>query len=108
MNIILYHKHYDPEHLNYVKNIMIKRGHPIIRAIWSEMYGLWLAVEGCHRLRACKALGLTPIIKDISKQKTVTIQYLGIQTKFNVTDLLIYLQDSANSSEFLFFENEKN
>ena len=51
MDVILYHKHYDKDHLNAVKAEMETLGTPTIKAIWSEMYGAWMAVEGCHRLR---------------------------------------------------------
>jgi hypothetical protein len=66
MNIILLHSHYDKEHLAEVKAEMVTLGAPTIRAIWLEMHGAWMALEGCHRIRAAKALGLTPEIEEIN------------------------------------------
>jgi hypothetical protein len=71
MDIILYHKHYNKEHLNAVKAEMETLGAPTIKAIWSEVYGAWLAVEGCHRLRAAAELGITPNIDDVSEEDVV-------------------------------------
>jgi hypothetical protein len=59
MQIALLHKHYNGNHLEAVKTEMQNLGAPVIRAIWSETYGMWMAVEGCHRIRAAKDLGLT-------------------------------------------------
>jgi len=85
MEVVLYHDHYSEEHLEHVKKIMIKRGSPIIRCFYDDFNDLWFAVEGCHRLRAAKELNLTPIIKDISDQKTLIYQYDGnnIKVKLN-------------------------
>ena len=66
LNIVLLHRHYDDDHLAAVKNQMLKLGAPKIRCIWSEINGLWMAVEGCHRLRAALAIGITPVIINIS------------------------------------------
>lgn len=62
MNIILYHNHYDADHLAAVQSEMEALGAPTVQAIWLEAYGAWMALEGCHRLRAAQALGLTPEI----------------------------------------------
>lgn len=61
MIIHLLHNHYDKEHLEEVKKEMLKRGAPTIKAYKVEN-GFYMAIEGCHRLRACKELGLTPKI----------------------------------------------
>ena len=95
MQIALYHKHYTESHLEAVKAEMVELGTPTIRAIWSEMYGLWLAVEGCHRLRAAEALNLYPEIDDISDEDTVTIQNDDEDEIVSVASLLEELQDSA-------------
>lgn len=77
MVINLLHKHYNEQHLAEVVNEMKRLGTPTIRAIWSETYGEWMAIEGCHRLRAAQQLGITPIIKDVTAQKTITVQQDG-------------------------------
>lgn len=100
MEIALLHNYYTEKHLNEVKAEMVKRGAPVIRAIWSECYGMWLAVEGCHRIRAAKELGLTPIINDISNNNTVTIQEYG---KVKVSVLAQELNDQAWKVEAISF-----
>ena len=64
MIIALLHQHYNKQHLEEVKSEMMKLGAPTIRAIWDETQGMWRAIEGCHRIRAAKELGITPIIKE--------------------------------------------
>jgi hypothetical protein len=107
MQIALLHKHYNEDHLEAVKVEMEKRGAPVIRAIWSEAYEMWMAVEGCHRIRAAKELGLTPVIKDISKSKTTTVQVDGDNVKVKVTDLAEELQDGLWRTEYIDFEEEE-
>lgn len=96
--ILLFHDHFDPQQLDKVQTEMQTLGAPTIRCIWSEMWGLWLAVEGCHRLRAAQALGLTPVIKDVSNQKTVSIQCDGEITRRNVKSLLDEIQSDPPST----------
>jgi hypothetical protein len=105
MNIALYHPQYNQAHLNRVTAIMRVRGAPTIRCIWSEYYDMWLAVEGCHRLRAAKDLGLVPVIKDVSTQHTVTIQSGGGGGiyKYQVKQLLSDLNHDACRAVVLFF-----
>ena len=95
MEIALLHKHYSNEHLNEVIAEMQMIGSPKIRAIWSEMFGIWMAVEGCHRLRAAQQLGLTPEIIDISADENATIQLDECDEIINVIDLLVEMQDDA-------------
>lgn len=105
MNIALYHSYYNNKHLSDVQTEMTKRGAPVIRAIWSECYGMWLAIEGCHRLRAAQNLGLMPIIKDVSSQKTVTYQMDGRSVRVQMADLIEELQDNAPRTTILTFED---
>lgn len=105
MNVMLYHKHFSAQHLDEVKQEMIKRGTPTIKAVWSEAYGMWMAIEGCHRIRAAKALGLTPVIKDVTNQKTVTIQMDGENKKIAVSALIEMLNDSAAKTDYIVFED---
>ena len=104
MEIALYHKHYDKQHLEKVKTEMQKRGAPTIRCIWSPAYNLWMAVEGCHRLRAAHDLGITPIVKDISEQKTVTVQCDEIDTvRRSIAELAEELTDDVWKADILEF-----
>lgn len=102
-DIVLYHEHYDREHLEQVKSEMLELGAPAIRAIWSECWGLWLAVEGCHRLRAAHELEITPIIQDISDDETAVIQIDGLDEEISVADLAAEVHNYAPRSESLSF-----
>jgi len=107
MQVALYHKSYNEQHLAEVKVEMQKRGAPVIRAIWSEVYEMWMAVEGCHRIRAAKDLGLTPIIKDISNAKTATIQIDGENVKVKVSDLAIEMNDDLWKAHIVVFGDDE-
>ncbi len=105
MEIALFHKHFDEEWLTHVKTQMLELGAPEIKCIWSEIYGMWLAIEGCHRLRAAKELGITPIIIDITNDETTIQQIDGIDTVVNVAELAQELNDDAWKSEILSFDD---
>lgn len=68
MTIVLLHSHYDDTHLAKVTAEMRALGAPTIKAIWHEGRGTWMALEGCHRLRAAEALGLVPEIEPIEPE----------------------------------------
>ena len=61
ITIALLHSHYDQDHLAAVMAEMQNRGAPTIKAVKLDD-NLYAALEGCHRLRAAKALGLMPEI----------------------------------------------
>jgi len=103
MKIALIHNHYNEDHLEAIKTEMETLGTPTIRCIWSEVYDMWLAVEGCHRIRSAADLGLTPIIQDISETETVIIQIDEINTEVNVIDLAEELTDNAWKAEIVEF-----
>lgn|SRR5574344_749998 len=65
MYIALAHKQYDEDHLEEVKKEMLEKGAPVIRAVYVECYDCYVALEGCHRIRAAKELGLTPVIDEL-------------------------------------------
>lgn len=65
MKIALVHMEYRYDHLQKVKAEMQELGAPEIRAIWVTEKGMWAALEGCHRTRAARELGLTPTIKEV-------------------------------------------
>jgi hypothetical protein len=61
MEVLLMHDYYDKDHLENVKKTMETMGTPTIKAFLDPAYDIYIAMEGCHRLRAAKELGLTPI-----------------------------------------------
>ncbi len=94
-DIVLLHKHFDAAHLETVKAEMSKLGAPTIRAIWDEGYGVLLAVEGCHRLRACVELGIEPVIEEIEfTPDALVIEDLGLgmQDEMTLGELLVQMQ----------------
>ena len=78
MKITLMHDHYDQEHLDHVTEEMKTLGAPRIKAIWMECWCTWVALEGCHRLRAAKVLGLTPEIEAVDYNEDVMASDLGL------------------------------
>lgn len=64
-NVILLHASFDQQHLDEVISEMQTLGTPTVRVIWSEVYGAYLALEGCHRIRAAKQLGLVPVFEEV-------------------------------------------
>jgi hypothetical protein len=65
MKVALLHRHYNEGHLASVTEEMRTLGVPTIKAVWMETWQMWVAMEGCHRLRAAHALGLTPVIEEL-------------------------------------------
>lgn len=65
MKIALVHDHYKPDHLAKVIEQMKAAGAPKIHAVWMECYDQYQALEGCHRIRAAKELGLIPEIIEV-------------------------------------------
>jgi len=65
MRIALVHDHFDEAHLAEVIEEMKTLGAPTIKAVWMECFNHWAALEGCHRIRAAAALGLTPEIDEV-------------------------------------------
>ena len=77
MTIALLHKHYDKKHLENIKNEMLEMGTPEIKMIFNESQGVWMAIEGSHRLRAAKELNITPEIIDVTNEKNSRISMRG-------------------------------
>jgi len=69
MTIALLHNHYDKNHLDTVKSQMLELGAPTIKAVWDDCYGIWAALEGSHRIRAAKELGLPINIEAIDLEQ---------------------------------------
>ena len=64
MKISLAHNHFEMDHLVAVMQEMQELGAPTIRVMYITG-DLYQAIEGCHRLRAAAALGITPIIEEL-------------------------------------------
>ena len=71
MRIAVLHNHFDTEHLEHVVKEMRTLGAPTIR-IYNLGFGdMYQALEGCHRLRACELLGVTPDFEMVDAEETV-------------------------------------
>lgn len=55
------HDYFRPAHLEHVIGEMKRLGSPVLRGYLDIEANIWHAREGTHRLRAAKALGLTPV-----------------------------------------------
>jgi hypothetical protein len=86
ISIVLYHDHYNQEHLQQVKSEMLTLGAPTIKCFYDEANGIWFAVEGCHRLRAAYELGLTPEIEDITDDFYLRYQVDGEEVEVELSD----------------------
>jgi hypothetical protein len=78
MKIALVHNHYDERHLASVVADMRTIGAPAIKAVWMECFGHYAALEGCHRTRAAKVLGLEPIIIEVDYSDDMATDELTI------------------------------
>lgn len=103
MTIALFHPQHDVNKLEQVKSEMQTLGAPVIKGFWSENYGMWLAVEGCHRIRAAKELGIMPIMEQIESE-TVIIQNDGEDQEMNCNELEQELNDIAYRQTLIDFE----
>ena len=69
--ISLLHNYYNEEHLLNVIEDVKRLGPPTIRVFDCWFDGIYQALEGCPRLRACEKLGVTPIIIIVDGNETV-------------------------------------
>lgn len=95
--IALLHKHYDEAHLAKVISEMELLGAPTIKAVWMECWNMWVALEGCHRLRAAHALGLDPIIDEVEYSDDEI--ELDSGDMYRISDIV----DAAHSAKTLVF-----
>lgn len=103
MNLILPHSHFDQKHLEEVISEMKIKGVPIIKAV-DTGEGVWVALEGSHRIRAAKALGLVPVIEEIEySEDLMTDDVIPGQYQDNWT--IAEIVDKAYQSEIIEFEN---
>ena len=100
MNIALLHDHYDEDHLRKMIDYMGDHGvPPVIKAVWMECYNFWAALEGCHRIRAAKVLGLPVIIDEIdySDAPLSSIGITDIDYDYTVSEIV----DDAHRREII-------
>ena len=97
MKVALLHKHYDANKLATVTAEMQTIGTPTIKAVWMPNWDMWVALEGCHRLRAAHALGLTPEIDEVEYSDDMTAMDAGEELAISA------ICDDANRSFVLTF-----
>ncbi len=106
MEIALVANWFDAEKLEAVKAEMIAAGAPKIHAVWMECYGVWAALEGCHRVRAAHALGLIPEIIEVEYSDELMTQDSGLYGYDGDDDATVSeIADNANRATVLFFED---
>ena len=104
MRIALVHSHYDQEKLEKVIEQMKELGAPKIHAVCMGCYGHWAALEGCHRIRAAKELGLTPEIIEVeySDEMASTVTGYDGDEDYPISEIC---DDSHRSTIIEFDEN---
>lgn len=107
MLVALLHWYYDENHLLHVKKQMEEMGAPVIKAAWIECYSIWVAFEGCHRIRAAKELNLCPIFEDITNFEDLKLSDIT-EISYGDDYLLGQIVDDAvaavNRGEFIEFD----
>lgn len=83
----------DAEHLAEVTATMQERGAPTIRALWAPEHGVWLALEGSHRLRAAADLDLVPVVQELALDEVVEHDLQDYASPCAVRELLPWLLD---------------
>lgn len=73
MYIQLFHDHYDSEKLEKVIKEMKTLGAPVIRVVYDDVNDVFIATEGCHRLRACEILSIIPEIEEVTIEEALRI-----------------------------------
>lgn len=101
MKMILAHNHYDAAHLAAVAEEMKTLGAPVIKAVWIEAYGAWMALEGCHRIRAAHDAGITPEIEEVEYDADLNLQDLGLDYEDPTT--IEQMADHAHRREIIEF-----
>lgn len=78
------HHHHDPRHLEHVIAEMRDRGSPVLRAHYDHAFQVWYCHDGTHRLRAAKALRLTPVLVPVpwwrDRRALERARYAAVQT----------------------------
>lgn len=103
MQIALIHNHFDEQHLKAVKAEMQVLGAPTIKAVWMECWGVWAALEGCHRIRAAADLGIVPEIVEVDYSDEMTTADIGVDLGGDVWTIA-ELADEANTKTIIRIE----
>jgi hypothetical protein len=67
-----------------------------------ECWDMWVALEGCHRLRAAEVLGLTPEIDEIEYAEDVMTSDLGLDYQDETT--ISEIVDGAYARHIITFQ----
>ena len=70
MIVVPLHEHFSPARLAMVIEKMRTMGAPRIRAYFDAMSRAWCSLEGTHRLRAARLLGLQPVFVPVAWPRT--------------------------------------
>lgn len=95
----------DAKHLAEVRAEMQRLGAPELRALWHEGYGVWLAIEGSHRLAIAHELGLTPVIVPVQWDTQIEHDFEDVPSPCAVQHLEDWLTDPRriqHSAEYEF------
>lgn len=88
MIINLVHKHFSQSKVDSIKAEIATMGTPVIKAVdlGDDEYQ---ALEGCHRIRACKDLGITPELEIIDySEKSVFDYELDFQDDRSIAEIV--------------------
>lgn len=106
MHIALVASWFDEEKLEAVKAEMATAGAPKIHAVWLECHGVFAALEGCHRIRAAHALGLTPEIIEVEYSNKLLTAENGLYGYDGDDDLTVeQICDDAHNAAIMTFED---
>lgn len=100
MRIVLPHSNFDADKLAAVTAEMQTLGAPTIKAVNCGEY--FVALEGSHRIRAARALGLTPEIDEVEYSETMTTDDV-VPGSYQDTWTIAQIVDDAHQSEMLVF-----
>lgn len=67
----------DADHLEAVKAQMLELGAPEIRCVRDEAQGIFVALEGSHRLAAAHELGIVPVLKVLEGDEMILCDDIG-------------------------------
>lgn len=73
-----------------------KEGTVAIRSVWSDRFECYLAIEGSHRLQACKDLDITPIMHTIEWSEMVEHDLQDFPSPCKVEMFRRYLEDEEH------------
>jgi len=102
MLVGLVHDHFDKNHLDKVVAEMKKLGTPKIKAVYIECHDMYVALEGCHRLRACEKLGIVPEFELLEYDDVYELKggQIGIDSDCKISDIL----DDCHKSTMIVFD----